>query len=84
MPFIYKKILVVGATSGIGQALAAKFIQEGSKVIVVGRRQERLDEFVREHGKEHTTAVSFDITETKKIPEFANRCVCCLGYISTN
>jgi len=39
MSFPYKKILIVGATSGIGEALAARMIKEGKKVIVSGRRQ---------------------------------------------
>jgi short-subunit dehydrogenase len=37
MPFQYKKILVIGATLGIGEALAERFIAKGSHVIVVGR-----------------------------------------------
>lgn len=44
----YKKILVLGATSGIGKALAVRFVQEGKHVIAVGRRQEQLDELVKE------------------------------------
>ena len=36
MPFQYKKVLVLGATSGIGRAMASRLVQEGSYVIVVG------------------------------------------------
>jgi len=73
MSFPYKKILVIGATSGIGQALASRFVKEGSKVIVVGRRHERLDEFIQSHGKENASAVPFDISEIEKIPDFATK-----------
>ncbi len=70
MSFPYKKVLVIGATSGIGRAMASRLVQEGSTVIVVGRRKENLEEFVHEHGKDKASAVPFDITETKKIPNF--------------
>ncbi|MCJ1407091.1 hypothetical protein MMC19_001161 [Ptychographa xylographoides] len=70
MPFQYKRVLVIGATSGIGEALATRFIQEGAKVIAVGRRKEKLEEFVHIHGKDNVSAVPFDITEMEKIPNF--------------
>ena len=73
MPFQYKKILIIGATSGIGKALASRFIQEGSSVIVVGRRKEKLEEFIHEHGHDKATAVPFDITEMEKIPNFVQK-----------
>lgn len=50
MSFPYKKVLVIGATSVIGNAMAARLIQEGSTVIVVGRRKQNLVDFVHEHG----------------------------------
>lgn len=57
--FPYKKILVLGATSGIGKALAVRFVQEGKHVIAVGRRQEQLDELVKEQG-DQVTSYAFD------------------------
>jgi len=73
MPFPYKRVLIIGATSGIGEALAAKLVDEGSNVIVVGRRKEKLEEFVHKHGKDKATAVPFDITELDKIPNFVTK-----------
>lgn len=70
MPFPYKRVLVIGATSGIGEALASRFIEEGASVIAVGRRKENLEAFVHKHGKDKATAVPFDITELEKIPNF--------------
>ena len=74
MPFPYKKVLVIGATSGIGAALASKLVEEGSYVIAVGRRKENLEDFVHQHGKDKSSAVPFDITELEKIPNFATKC----------
>jgi NADP-dependent 3-hydroxy acid dehydrogenase YdfG len=61
---------MIGATSGIGNAMAERIVQSGSKVIVVGRRQERLDSFVSKHGKENASALAFDITDTVGLPHF--------------
>lgn len=73
MPFPYKKVLVIGATSGIGEALASRLIKEGSTVIAVGRRKDKLEEFVHKHGKDKASAVPFDITELEKIPNFMTK-----------
>ena len=45
-----KIALVTGGTSGIGFATAKLFVAEGAKVYVTGRRQERVDETVKEIG----------------------------------
>jgi NADP-dependent 3-hydroxy acid dehydrogenase YdfG len=71
MSFPYKTVLVLGATSGIGLALAEKLIENGSYVIAVGRRKENLDSFVSEHGKEKASSIQFDITDLSSIPSFA-------------
>lgn len=73
MPFQYKKVLVIGATSGIGKALASRIVQEGSSVVAIGRRKENLEAFVHEHGKNKASAVPFDTTELEKIPDFVTK-----------
>lgn len=49
-------LLVTGATSGIGEAVARRFAGEGWRVIISGRRRDRLDALAREldglHGAE--------------------------------
>jgi NADPH:quinone reductase-like Zn-dependent oxidoreductase len=72
MAFPYKHVVMIGATSGIGKAMAERLIQAGSKVTVVGRRKERLEEFVQKHGHSKSTAVPFDIGNLDKIPQFAS------------
>ncbi len=75
MQLQYKKVLIFGATSGIGWALASKFVETGTSVVVVGRRKERLDDFAKQHGNTEGATVDtaiFDITDLKGIPGFAN------------
>jgi len=43
------KVIVVGATSGIGRELAAHFSRHGHVVGIVGRREHLLEELRREH-----------------------------------
>ena len=43
-----KVVLVTGASSGIGQAVAVKFAAEGAKVALVARRDDKLAEVARE------------------------------------
>lgn len=68
MSYKYNKTLVIGATSGIGWALAEKIVQDGKQVILVGRRKEKLDEFARQHDTLDT--IVFDITKLDEIPKF--------------
>ena len=45
-----KTVLITGATAGIGEAAARKFVADGWRVIGTGRRAERLDSLARELG----------------------------------
>ncbi|KAI9728257.1 MAG: hypothetical protein M1834_007750 [Cirrosporium novae-zelandiae] len=78
--FPYKRVLVLGATSGIGLALAERLIKEGSSVIACGRRQENLDEFVDKHNddknKDKANAIRFDVTQLDQIPKFVEDVTC--------
>ncbi|KAL4913445.1 hypothetical protein BDW62DRAFT_192605 [Aspergillus aurantiobrunneus] len=71
MSFPYKHFLVIGATSGIGRAMAERLVESGAKVTVVGRRKDRLDAFVSKYGQDKAQSVVFDISQTDSIPQFA-------------
>ncbi|PSR55695.1 short-chain dehydrogenase [Adhaeribacter arboris] len=47
-------VLITGGASGIGLALAGRFLEAGSTVIVCGRREDKLQEAQQKHPELHT------------------------------
>ncbi len=60
-------ILITGATAGIGQAAARRFVRAGWKVIATGRRAERLDALVAELGGDRVCPLAFDMRDEAAI-----------------
>ena len=61
-----KTILITGCTSGFGKAIAEKFAAAGHRLIITGRRQERLDEvktLLENNFKTEVVALCFDIRD---------------------
>ena len=56
--------LITGATSGFGLAAARRLATAGWRVIVTGRRGERLQPLVREFGADQVHAAIFDVRDT--------------------
>ncbi|WP_334189711.1 SDR family NAD(P)-dependent oxidoreductase [Noviherbaspirillum sp.] len=61
-------VLVTGATSGFGAAMARKFAQNGHKVIATGRRKERLDALAAELGAS-LLAIEMDVSSKTSIQQ---------------
>ncbi|MBY0574763.1 MAG: SDR family oxidoreductase [Undibacterium sp.] len=61
-------ILITGASSGFGSAMARKFVQHGHRVIVAARRLERLQELAAELG-EACLPVALDVTDKASIAQ---------------
>jgi 3-hydroxy acid dehydrogenase/malonic semialdehyde reductase len=60
-------VLVTGATSGFGAAIARRFAHEGHRVIAVGRRRERLDALVQELGVGQVHPLVLDVRDRAAI-----------------
>ena len=56
-----KIALVTGGTSGIGLAMAKKFVAEGAYVFITGRRRANLDEALKTIGQANVTAINGDV-----------------------
>ncbi len=61
-----KVAVITGGTSGIGLAIAQRFVDEGAHVFIVARRQEGLDEAVATIGR-NVTPVQADVTKTNDL-----------------
>ena len=62
-------ILITGATSGIGRALAGAFHDRGNRVIVTGRRQSLLDQITAE--RPDMIALTLDLADPSSLPHFS-------------
>ena len=63
-----KKILITGASGGIGKALVKKFVSLDGNVLATGTKTEKLDELKKEFP--NINILRFDISEHSKIEEF--------------
>lgn len=65
-----KTVLVTGATSGFGKAIATKFAKEGNNIIITGRREERLKDLKWELEKQYnvkTLSLCFDVRDKAEV-----------------
>jgi serine 3-dehydrogenase (NADP+) len=58
-----KTVLITGATSGFGAAMARRFATAGRRVVATGRRAEQLGALVDEFGAETVAAAPFDVQD---------------------
>ncbi len=66
-----KKILITGASGGIGNSLVAKFDNLGAKIIASGTNEEKLDNLKKKFPK--IQIEKFRLDEHDKIEEFVNK-----------
>lgn len=67
--FTGKHVVVMGGSSGIGEATAARFAADGAEVVITGRDRDRLDAAVTRIGGK-TTAFRMDATDPADIEAF--------------
>jgi len=75
--FKNKKILVTGATGGIGNALVKKFVSLDGSVLATGTKTEKLDSLKKEFP--NISVLKFDISDHSKIEEFIENVTSQLG-----
>ncbi len=78
-------VVITGATSGIGRATALEFVKSGARVVVAGRREERLRELVGEieaKGGE-ALAVRADVADQSQVENLIAKSIKRFGRIDT-
>ena len=70
-----KTIMITGATSGFGKAIAQRFAGNGYNIIITGRRKERLEELRKELSAKDDTkvlALNFDVRDKDEVARSVN------------
>lgn len=68
-----RSVLVTGAGSGIGRAVAQAFLANGARVAVAGRRREKLDETVAGYADDQALVVPTDVTDEDAVAALVQR-----------
>ena len=81
-----KRVLVTGASQGIGRAIALDFAREGCRVAVVARREDKLQELVAEIGgiERGHAYYAADLMEPDAPTRVAEELLAQAGVFSTN
>jgi NAD(P)-dependent dehydrogenase (short-subunit alcohol dehydrogenase family) len=72
-------ILITGSTTGIGAAMARRFVEEGARVILHGRDAARGESLRRELGADRTAFLTGDLADAGCPAELAAAAVACFG-----
>lgn len=70
MDFKGKKVLITGASSGIGAALAVEFAKQGAELILLGRNEERLAAVAKDCAPAKTSIFTVDMASQESMDSF--------------
>lgn len=68
-----KTALITGAGTGLGRAIAKSMAEAGFRVILTGRREDKLREVENEIGKDNTIVIPADVTKEESIGNLRNK-----------
>ena len=73
--------IVTGASSGVGEATARRLADEGYRVALVARREDRLESLADELGRDTALPVPTDVTDTDAVEAMVDAVVEAFGRI---
>lgn len=74
-PFAGKTVLVTGAGSGIGKAIAQGFADNGANLVVLGRRADAIAGTIADVPAERSLAIAADLTDRSQVTDAVARIV---------
>lgn len=80
-----RRAILIGASEGIGAALARKLAKEGYSLALVSRQKEKLTALCNEINQSETRAISYqhDVTNYNEVPALLQKIVADLGGLDT-
>jgi NADP-dependent 3-hydroxy acid dehydrogenase YdfG len=76
-----KVIVIIGASSGLGEAAARRFDQDGARLVLGARRIERLQTLARELSLDNGSVVQTDVTQHEQVKRLVDHAVQLHGRI---
>ncbi|GET34791.1 short chain dehydrogenase [Prolixibacter bellariivorans] len=76
-----KVVIITGASSGIGRALAVEFASRGAKLVLGARRTERLQELEKELSDTEILSVKTDVSVEEECRNLVEQAVSRFGHI---
>lgn len=76
-----KVVVITGASSGLGEALARRLTKEGAKVVLGARRRDRLEKLAQELNLSHEAVVVTDVTQPGQVQALVDKAIALHGRI---
>jgi len=76
-----KTVLVSGASSGLGRAIAIRLARQGAGLVLVGRNRDRLEDTAKKSGARVCRIVQLDLTDVAAIMPAVKEVVSTLGRL---
>lgn len=72
---LHKKLVIIGGTTGIGFSAAKRFVQEGARVVIVGRNPDSAAQAGETLGNDHCATLVGDATEPQTSRKAIDLCL---------
>ncbi|AIR65507.1 SDR family oxidoreductase [Cedecea neteri] len=76
-----KVVVIAGASSGLGEALARRLVKDGAKLVLGARRLERLKKLAQDLNLPPEAAVQTDVTQPEQVQALVDKAVALYGRV---
>ncbi len=76
-----KVVVIAGASSGLGEALARRLVKDGAKLVLGARRLERLKKLAQDLNLAPEAAVQTDVTQPEQVQALVDKAVALYGRV---